>query len=407
MEKRLDMATRKSLLKSFRDDYLKANRKEKTRLLDDYIEHTKHNRKYIIGELRSSKVVHKLIKPKKVREPFYGKDVIKLVEELYEIFDRSCGQRLKEQIKLEADQLIERGELKATPDQRNQLHQMSASTIDRRLASYKKDQIHKAHCTTKTGNFLKSKIAQRLTWSTTELGHEEIDLVAHNGGNPHGEFVNSLSVTDIASQWWEGEAVMGKSDAVVNTAIKTIRIRIPFDLLGLDSDNGSEFINHLMYKYCKAEGIEFTRGRANHKNDNAYVEQKNWTHVRKMLGNNRFDTTAELEILNHLYRNEYRLYKNFFQVNYKLETKEFVHNKRKRRYEKHLKTPYQRVLESSNIPEENKQKLQALKQSLNPAELKRRIDKTLAILQLVHSKKIDLRSMLTALKNNQQRKEVI
>ena len=406
MEKKLNMATRKSLLKSFCDDYKKASRKEKTRLLDDFLQHTGHNRKYIIGQLRKPEILHKQVRPPKIRKPYYGEDIVQIVEALYEIFDYPCGQRLKEQVQLEADHLIELGELQATPIQRDRLFKMSASTMDRRLAKYKKEKLHKAHCTTRTGNFLKSKIPQRLTWSTEELGHEEIDLVAHNGGDPHGQFVNTLSVTDIASQWWEGEAIMGKSDAVVNRGVQAIRTRLPFDLLGLDSDNGGEFINDLMYKYCKTEGLEFTRGRAYHKNDNAYVEQKNWTHVRKMLGNDRFDTSAELDILNYLYRNEYRLYKNFFQVNYKLETKEWLHNKRIRHYEKHLKTPYQRVLDSEHISAEVKQKLRDFKQTLNPAKLKRGIDKTLAILRDVHTKKAALRLLLIS-KQNPLRKEVV
>ncbi len=406
MEKKLDMHTRRSLLKSFKDKYHKANRKDKGFLLDDYIEHTGHNRKYVINQLNSKDLLKKKLKQSRQREDYYNKPVIDILKELWNIFDGSCGQRLRPQIDNELDRLIDFGEINVTAEQRSKLLEISSTTIDRKLKKHKKAKKKEMHCTTKPGTFLKSMIPTRLTWNTNKVGYQEMDLVAHNGGNPYGQFINTLSVTDIAIQWWEGEAIMGKSAHVVKQGIEEIQKRIPFSITGMDSDCGAEFINHLLYNYCQTQGIEFTRGRANHKNDNAHVEQKNWTHVRKMLGNHRFDTTAEQQVLNHLYRNELRLYKNFFQVTYKLESKEWIHNKRKRQYEKHLKTPYQRLLESDQITEEEKQQLIDLYQTLNPAELKRCVDKTLDILRKVNAKKCDLRNMLDKLKQNPIRKEV-
>ena len=406
METKLDMHTRRSLLKSFYDRYQKCGRKEKGALLDDFIAHTGHNRKYVIAQLNSKELLKKNLKQSRTKKSFYDEPIVTALKIIWEIFDESCGQRLTHQIQNELDRLIGFGELTITEEERLKLLKISSTTIDRKLKKHKKEKIRAAHGTTRPGTFLKSKIPVRLTWNTNNVGYQEMDLVAHNGGNPYGQFINTLSVTDIAIQWWEGEAIMGKSAYVVNEGIKEIRKRLPFSITGVDSDTGAEFINHLLYKYCQDEDIEFTRGRAYHKNDNAHVEQKNWTHVRKMLGNNRFDTTAEQLILNHLYRNELRLYKNFFQVTYKLESKEWIHGKRKRQYEKQLKTPFKRLLESEQITDIEKQELKDIYLTLNPADLKRRIDKTIDALRQVHSKKTDLRNMLKTLQQNPQRKEV-
>ena len=406
MEKKLDMHTRRSLLKVFYDRYHKASRKEKGLLLDDFIATTGHNRKYIIAQLNSKDLLKKRLKQSRKKKPCYDDNIVEILKKLWKIFDGSCGQRLKQEITNELDRLIGFEEFIVTDEERLKLLKISSATIDRKLKNHKAKHRRSVHGMTKPGTFLKAQIPVRLTWNTNNVGYQEMDLVAHNGGNPYGQFVNTLSVTDIAIQWWEGEAIMGKSSIAVNEGLKKIRERLPFSITGVDSDTGAEFINHLLYKYCKDEGIEFTRGRAYHKNDNAHVEQKNWTHVRKMLGNHRFDTTAEQQILNHLYQNELRLYKNFFQVTYKLESKEWVHGKRKRQYEKHLKTPYQRLLESAQITNKEKQQLTELYQTLNPAELKRKIDNTLATLRKVHSKKNELRKTLNALKQIPLRKEV-
>lgn len=140
----------------------------------------------------------------------------------------------------------------------------------------------------------------------------EADLVVHCGSSTLGEYINTVSSTDVSSGWWEGEAIKGKSQEYTFQALKEERGRSPFQWKGLDSDNGSEFINDVLYKYCRREGLEFTRSRASRKNDNAYIEEKNWTHVRKAFGYLRYDTFEELSIMNDLYRNELRLYKNFF-----------------------------------------------------------------------------------------------
>ena len=179
---------------------------------------------------------------------------------------------------------------------------------------------------------------------------------------------------------------MGRSQEYSFWALKEIRRRTPFDWKGIDSDNGPEFINQTLYKYCSREKLEFTRSRENKKNDNAYVEQKNWTHVRKVFGYLRYDTPEELMIINDLYHNELRLYKNFFQPVTKLASKVRVGGKIKRKYEA-SRTPYQRLMESEQIPDEVKEELKGIYLGLNPAQLKRSIDDKLARLYKAYEEK--------------------
>jgi hypothetical protein len=204
----------------------------------------------------------------------------------------------------------------------------------------------------KPGYLLKQKIPIKLTqWDTSKVGYLEADLVVHCGSSALGEYANTVNTTEIYSGWWEGEAIMGKSQKYTFEALKEERKRSPFGWKGLDSDNGSEFINDILYKYCSREGLQFTRSRPSRKNDNAYIEEKNWTHVRKVFGYLRYDTFEELSIMNDLYRNELRLYKNFFQPVMKLQSKQRIYI------------------------------------SLNPAELKRSIDAKLAKLFKAYEEK--------------------
>ena len=215
----------------------------------------------------------------------------------------------------------------------------------------------------------------------------EMDLVMHCGTSTFGEHANSLSTTEIFSGWWEGGAIMGKSQESTFQALQKVRQRTPFCWKGLDSDNGTEFINAILYKYCDRENLEFTRSRPNRKNDNAYIEQKNWTHVRKVLGYLRHDTVAELTIINDLYCGDLRVYKNFFQPVMKLVSKERIGGRVKRKYDI-PKTPYQRLLESGQISEEAREELKRVYLSSNPAQLKRNIDAKLDNLYHAYQQKM-------------------
>src|SRR5206468_11427335 len=174
-------------------------------------------------------------------------------------------------------------------------------------------------------------------------GFTEIDLVSHTGNSAAGDVCNSLKLTDIHTGWTETQAVLGKSQEAVRGALETIRQALPFALRGIDSDNGSEFINQHLYRYCQAQAMQFTRGRPYKKDDNAHIEQKNWTHVRRLLGYVRYDTPEAREAINDLYRNELRRFQNLFLPSVKLVRKERVGSKTRRRYDR-PQTPFERVL---------------------------------------------------------------
>jgi len=204
-------------------------------------------------------------------------------------------------------------------------------------------------------------------------GFIEIDLVGHDGGYAWGEYIQSLNAVDICTGWTETVAVRNKAQVWVFEALKHIRERLPFELLGIDSDNGAEFINAHLLKYCNAEGLTFTRSRPYRKNDNCHVEQKNYTVVRQYVGYLRHDTDEELMVMNDLYR-DLRLYLNYFHPVAKLTLKQREGSRVKKKYDI-PKTPYRRVLDSDDVPDEFKRRLRQVYDRLNPAELKRKITK--------------------------------
>jgi hypothetical protein len=372
----MDMHSRKEYLQVLREKYIKAqSKKEKSQILDEYCGNTGQVRKYVIRRIQARV---NLCTCKKKRKALYDGEVTAALVKIWSIFDYPCGQRLKPILTEELDRLIRFGEIVISEEVFLKLKVISSATIDRKL-KHQREVLRLLQ--TKTGQsptyILKPKIAIRLTaWDTSIVGYNEMDLVAHGGSSAFGDFVNTLSNTEIYSGWWEGEAIMGKSQEYTFYAIKNVRERSPYIWKGADTDNGSEFINNIMYKYCDREKLEFTRSRASRKNDNAYIEEKNWTHVRKVLGYLRYDTPAELNIINELYRGDLRLYKNFFQPVMKLFSKERIGGKVKRRYDT-PKTPFQRLIQSGQMSDQTKKNLEALYRNLNPARLKRNVDNQL------------------------------
>ena len=384
---RMDMHSRNEYLKVIRKSYIKAgSRKEKTQILDEYCRNTGQTRKYVITKIHKAELRPK---QRKKRKETYGGQVRAALARIWEIFDYPCGQRLKPLLETELDRLRYLDEIEVPDNIALKLSMISSATIDRKL-KHQREFLHlsRAKGGPKPGYILRQKIPIKLTeWDTSIVGYSEIDLVVHCGSSTLClPYVNTLSTTEISSGWWEGEAIMGKSQEYSFGALKQIRKRIPFDWKGIDSDNGSEFINQILYKYCQKEKLGFTRSRPNRKNDNAYIEQKNWTHVRKIFGYLRYDTYEELAIMNDLYHNELRLYKNFFQPVMKLKSKERVGGKVKRKYED-SKTPYQRLMESGQIRDEVRDELKDIYLSLNPAGLKRNIDAKLARLYKAYAMK--------------------
>jgi len=383
----MKLDARKEYSKVVRERYWEAHsKKERSHILDEYCANTGHARKYAIRKLRARENPGQ--KPRKRKKPVYDGEVIAALAKVWEIFDYPCGQRLKPIMERETDRLRAFGELFISNEVADKLKRITAATIDRKL-KHQKEVLHLLWSKggPKPGSMLKHKIAVRLTdWDTAKVGYIEADLVFHCGASTLGAHVCTVSATEISSGWWEGEPILGKSQDQCFRALKEIRKRCPFVWKGLDADNGQEFINEMLYKYCAREKLEFTRSRPHHKNDNAYIEEKNWTHVRKVLGYLRYDTEEELAIIRDLYRNELRLYKNFFQPVMKLVSKERIGGRIKRRYGTPM-TPYQNLAQSKQLSKEAGERLMQAYLPLNPATLKREIDTRINKLIQTHEAK--------------------
>ena len=284
-----------------------------------------------------------------------------------------CGKRLAPVMKETAEKLEKFDEIKFPGSTKDKLFSISSATIDRLLSSERRKVRLKGRSWTKPGSLLKHQIPIRTfaDWDEAKPGFVEIDLVAHCGGSGAGEFCQTLDMTDVTSGWTETRAVKNKAQKWVFEALEDIIATLPFPVLGIDSDNGSEFINHHLIKFCRESEITFTRSRPYRKNDNCFIEQKNYSVVRKTVGYLRHDTEEEQFVLNEIY-DHLRLYTNFFQPSMKLMEKIRIGSKIKKRYDTPM-TPFRRLMASPDINQEAKYELQAAYDALNPAELKRRI----------------------------------
>jgi IS30 family transposase len=368
---------KRELLGAIRPRYLRATKEGKARILDEFIAATGYHRKYAVRLLRNGP------KPKGIdrrgRSKVYQGEVVTALEQVWEICGRICSKRLKPFLPEIVSVLERQEELVFTAATKGQLLQMSRATIDRCLKAARFPN-RQGLSTTKPGSLLKSAIAVRTfaDWNEAKPGFVEVDLVAHCGASTQGQYLCTLTVTDIATCWTECLALSHHTQQVVSAAIVDLRSRLPFPLLGIDSDNGSEFINDTLYRYCLTEQITFTRARPYKKNDQAHVEQKNWSVVRKLVGYDRFETEEELKLLEAIYA-DWRLYLNFFQPVMKLVEKHRTGSKVTKRYDT-AATPYRRVLASPDVRLENKAALTYLYLRLNPVTLRDRIDANTALL---------------------------
>jgi len=379
------MRARNQYLSTLLERYLKAEKAQKGRLLDEYCRNTRQNRKYVIRKI--SRMAFGPPRVRKKRAAVYGPDVRAALEALWRVFDLPCGQRLAPVIRAELDRLRRLKEVDLSGLTAQKLQRVSPATIDRLLRPKKGELKDRRRYGYRGANLISKKIPLRMTdWETNRVGYVEMDLVLHCGVSTDGEYAHSLSAMEICSGWWEGEVVMGRAQSRIFNALKEIRERSPFTWLGIDSDNDNAFINDQLYKYTQDQQLDFTRSRPYRKNDNAYIEQKNFTHIRKPLGYLRYDTPEELALIQDLYGHELRLYKNFFQPVMKLVRKERIGGHLKRVYDT-PKTPYQRLMESNQISPEAVRELHHLYLRLNPAELKRQIDKKLSSLFDLYQKK--------------------
>jgi len=374
----MSLKSKRELLEVVRPRYLKASKVEKQKMLDEFSSATGYHRKHAIRVLKNQVQVQNHLKGKtKTYKTIYRGEVVQALEQIWEIYGHLCSKRLQPFLP-EAIRVLERcKEIELCKGTKELLLKISSASIDR---CWRAIRIKSPHglSTTKPGSLLKKLIPVRTftEWDEERPGFLEIDLVAHCGNTTEGQYLNTLTCTDICTGWTDVTALSHRSQEAVSKAIHLMRQRLPFPLLGIDSDNGSEFINDLLYRYCLDEKITFTRSRPYQKNDQAHVEQKNWSVVRHTVGYDRWETDQELALLESIY-DDLRLYINFFQPSFKLIAKERIGNQTHKRYDT-AKTPYQRVLARIDISLEAKARLMNLYVQLNPAELRRRIDQKTA-----------------------------
>jgi hypothetical protein len=377
-EKMMSQRSKHEMIEAIRPRYLKVNRAGKEQILNEFVATTGYHRKYAIHVLKHGSQPRGLKKPGRHKK--YAGEIVQILEQIWEIYGRICSKRLQPFL-AEGISILERcHELSVSPEDKQLLLSMSRATIDRCLQKARFTHPQHGLSTTKPGYLLKKAIPIRTftPWEDEQPGFLEIDLVAHCGSTTEGTYLNTLTATDIATGWTECLALPNKTQNAVTQAIGELRKKLPFPLLGLDSDNGSEFINDTLYRYCLDEKITFTRSRPYQKNDQAHVEQKNWSVVRHTIGYDRLETAEDLALLSSIY-SDLRLYINFFQPVLKLISKQRVDDKVTLQYDQ-ASTPFRRVLTLDVLPVQRKASLMEQYLHLNPVTLKASIDDKVALL---------------------------
>jgi hypothetical protein len=368
--------------------YKQATREQKIVILDEFCATSGYHRKHAIRLLRKYKRFQKP-KPKKPgRTPFYAQPaILKALKKIWLGANLPCSKRLKAIIPLWLPGYAQSfGNL--APNVSQALLKISPATIDRLLQPTRLHYKKRGRATTKPGTLLRNQIPLKLNqWDESRPGFLEADTVAHCGNSLLGMFTYTLDCTDIATGWTEQRAIWGKGETGILEQIRHIEKSLPFPLLGFDSDNGSEFLNHHLFRHFtkRKKPIQFTRSRAYHNEDNAHVEQKNWTHVRQWIGYDRLDKPQTVPLLNDLYTQEWRLFHNFFCPSAKLLEKERIGSKTLKHHDS-PKTPYQRILESPHISHQIKQTLAKQLESLNPFMLRKIMDEKMKKIFLSYTK---------------------
>jgi len=388
-ETEVTSTARKEYLLEIKERYLMSSRKNKAIILDEFCHTCKYNRKYAIRILNLSSKKHKRSQQLKRGRPkeYHNPEVVDVLLNIWKASNLVCSKRVKAMLPLWLPSYETFFKVELTPHTKWLLDHISASTIDRVIAPHRAKYGRVGLATTKPGSLLKKHIPIKTNqWDETRPGFLEADTVAHCGTSLSGQFVYTVNMVDIATGWTAQRAVWGKGETGVRCAIQSIEASLPFPIRGFDSDNGNEFINHHLLKYFthRQRPVEYTRSREYHKNDNAHVEGKNWTHVRQYLGYRRFDHPDYVVLMNDLYTSEWNLLLNFFLPSVKLIEKQREGSKLIKRHDAPL-TPLQRVLNSPKIMKATKTQLRELFRSLNPFELHHAVNKKVNAIHLFHS----------------------
>jgi hypothetical protein len=388
----LSMKEKKSVTRVTAPRYRRAKKAEKTVILDEYLENTGYNRKYAIhllaneGLVKHCRIDGKPVKlavthgkrKKRVYQRYYDEEVQKALIRLWKFFRQMCAQRLRPLIQSNIEVLKKSGRFGIGEEVGRKLTEISRSQMERLLRGERQRLKSKGTCSTKHGELLKNRIPVRVFWAWNEKtpGFCEIDTVSHDGGFASGEHAFTLTVTDVCTQWTEERALKNKAFRWVKEAMNDIVLRLPVPLKGIDSDNGSEFINLAMKQWCEERSVTFTRSRSYHKNDNCYVEQKNGDVVRKTVGYSRIEDDAALNALKAVYRVLNPML-NYFYPCMKLIDKKRVDGKIKRIYEKTARTPFERIIERGDVLQKVKRKLIKTKAGLNIVGLQDSLDRAI------------------------------
>jgi len=365
--------------------YQKASKKIKQLILNEFCSNTGYNRKYAIRKLNGPSQQKTNSVHRRRRKHTYGSEVLSILTAVWEVAGYPCSTRLKALIKLWLPWIRKQFRIKKQIEK--QLLSISARQIDRRLKDKKVQIGRRIYGRTKPGTLLKHHIPMRTdNWDIKTPGWTEVDTVSHSGNCADGKFAYTINQTDIHTTWVESRAVLGKAEDVMVEGLDEMASALPFSLKGLDSDNGSEFVNWHIYHYCKRNKIQPFRGRPYKKDDNAHIEQKNWTHVRKLMGWDRYDTQEAVDAMNDLYRNELRLFMNLLMPSVKLLRKERIGSKVKRHYDK-PQTPFERVIASKKGDPARIAELKKLCVTLDPFAVSKTIEvKLQRIFKLVNSR---------------------
>lgn len=385
---KMGQKSKKEYLISIYRRYHQADKKGKAAMLNEFCNICSYNRKYAIWKLNQPLPENPKERGPKRRCFTYSQKAILILEGIWKAAEYPWSVRLKALLPIWLPWAKKHYEIDIKTEK--ELLSISPRQIDRRLRLKKLNIKKRIYGTTKPGSLLKHQIPIRTSnWDITKAGYLEIDTVAHCGNSLGGDFIYTLNATDIKTTWVERVAVMGKGQAGIFKGILEIRDSLPFRLRGIDSDNGSEFINDHLYRFCinSKPKIEFTRSRAYEKEDNGTIEQKNWTHVRKIFGWDRYDTKEVQIAMNDLYQNELRWRDNFFMPSVKLIKKIRIGSRVKRVYDK-AKTPFQRVLECKEADSKKVEELEKIFNALDPFELSKVLDQKLERIYKMASQRI-------------------
>jgi hypothetical protein len=359
---------------AMRRRYEVAGRVEKGRLLDEFCETTGMHRKAAIRLLKrtAGPSVSRRGRPQR-----YGPALAGALVKLWEVSDRMCGKLLAAAMPDLVEALERHRELDLVPEIRGQLLEVSPATIDRLLSRHRRRLGAQPQRRTTTDGALKREIPVRTwsEWKGTPVGSVQADLVLHCGETTGGFYLVSLCAVEVATGWTELEAVWGLGKQRVGSAVHHIRQRVPFTMKSLHTDNGAEFINHTLYNWCRQEQLAFSRGRSYRKNDQAYVEQRNWLTVRRLVGYERLTSKRAFALLGELYPLLCDQL-NFFRPVRKLVAKERDGARVVKHYDA-PRTAYQRLMESDQLDARQRAELRHRMEALNPADLHRRIDAAL------------------------------